>query len=149
MRWFKFLMTVVVLAIIIAFIKQNMGHFQSQANLGMNLGILEPLEWANKIYEVYLISGGLGFLIGLGIMFKPYFRQRRLAKEAWKKVQELEKHQVSLRKDRHDRKDRKHKKDEPDRKQQEPSAPDSEAKGKSDAEEKPQEASPAADSSAS
>ncbi|MEN6485006.1 MAG: LapA family protein [Syntrophobacteraceae bacterium] len=88
MRMFKLIVSLLVLAFIGLFIYQNMTAFTSPVPFKLNLYVGEPTQWEHPVYTLLLISGALGFFIGLVLMLKPYFGvRRRLAQERQDKKQ--------------------------------------------------------------
>lgn len=96
MRWFKFVMTVVVLAIVYLFIQQNIGSFNQSLEFKLDLPFLgedQTLTWSHSVYGLIFISALVGFVLGFFSLLLPYFRSRRQIKELKKRER-----QVSLRK---------------------------------------------------
>jgi uncharacterized membrane protein YciS (DUF1049 family) len=89
MKLFKWLSGCIILAIIGLFIYQNLGTFKS--DLPFSLDLIEKLEWKHHLYTIIAISAGLGLVLGILLMLKPYLKIRRtLAGERQEKQQSVE-----------------------------------------------------------
>jgi uncharacterized integral membrane protein len=92
MRLFKLLVTLVILCLIAIFVYENMKTWTQLVSFKFNYYFNENRDTASlKLYAVILISASVGFVIGLALMLKPYFRTRRMLKlERQEKKQALE-----------------------------------------------------------
>jgi hypothetical protein len=89
MKLFKWLSGLIILAIIGLFIYQNLATFKSDLTFSMDL--IERLEWKHHLYTIIVISAGLGLVLGILLMLKPYLKIRRiLAGERQEKQQSVE-----------------------------------------------------------
>jgi len=82
MRAFKLLTTGLVLAVIGLFFWQNAAVFKTIVPFALDLYIHENVTWSHQLYTLLLIAGGLGLIMGIILMLKPYFKVRRLLAEA-------------------------------------------------------------------
>jgi hypothetical protein len=90
MKLFKWFSGCIILAIIGLFIYQNLDTWKSSANFTLDLYI-EHLSWSHHIYTIIAISAGLGLVLGIFLMLKPYLKLRRiLAGERQEKQQSME-----------------------------------------------------------
>jgi hypothetical protein len=90
MKLFKWLSGCIILAIIGSFIYQNLGTWKSSADFTLYLYI-ERLNWSHQLYTIIAISAGLGLVLGILLMLKPYLKIRRiLAGERQEKQQSVE-----------------------------------------------------------
>ena len=89
MKLFKWLSGLIIAAIIGLFIYQNLGTFKS--DLPFSLDLIEQLKWTHRLYTIIAISAGLGLVLGILLMLKPYLKIRRtLAGERQEKQQSVE-----------------------------------------------------------
>lgn len=84
MRWFKLGFIVIILGLIAFFVYQNLLTFEQSVAFKYEFGFLGKAAWSHPLYAVIGISGGIGFLIGLLLMMKPYLGAKRRLKEARK-----------------------------------------------------------------
>jgi len=90
MKLFKWLSGCIIAAIIGLFIYQNLETWKSPANFTLYLYI-EDLSWSHHLYTIIAISAGLGLVLGILLMLKPYLKIRRiLASERQEKQQSVE-----------------------------------------------------------
>jgi|GEM_PF-1378510 len=90
MKLFKWLSGCIILAIIGLFIYQNLATWKSSADFTLYLYI-EHLNWSHHLYTIIAISAGLGLVLGILLMLKPYLKIRRiLAGERQEKQQSVE-----------------------------------------------------------
>jgi len=83
MRLFKLLLTMVMLFLIAIFVYQNMQTWRQLISFKLNLYVFEtsPAKPPSiELYWVILLSALGGFIIGMWLMLKPYFKTRRLLK---------------------------------------------------------------------
>jgi hypothetical protein len=78
MRLFKLITTSLLLGMIWLFLWQNSVTFRTFLTFSFDLYIREPLQWKHQLSTLLLLTGFLGFLIGIAVMLKPYFNIRRL-----------------------------------------------------------------------
>ena len=76
MKLFKWLSGCIILAIIGLFIYQNLGTWKS--DLPFSLDLIEQLKWTHRLYTIIAISAGLGLVLGILLMLKPYLKIRRI-----------------------------------------------------------------------
>ena len=89
MKLFKWFSGCIILAIIGLFIYQNLGTFKS--DIPFSLDLIEQLKWTHHLYTIIAISAGLGLVLGILLMLKPYLKIRRtLAGERQEKQQSVE-----------------------------------------------------------
>ncbi len=79
MRSFKLLVTLIILCLIAIFIYQNMQIWTRAVDFKLNLHFYQPNP-SLEIYQVILLSALVGFIIGIALLLKPYFKTRRLLK---------------------------------------------------------------------
>jgi hypothetical protein len=90
MKLFKWLSGCIILAVIGMFIYQNLVTFKQELDFSFEL--IEKLEWKHHLYTIIAISAGLGWVLGILLMLKPYLKIRRiLAGERQEKQQSAEK----------------------------------------------------------
>lgn len=77
MKAFKIIATLLLLGLIYLFISQNMHTFRTTMPFSMDLFLTEEVKWAHELSTLMLISGLIGFLLGLFVMFRPYLKLRR------------------------------------------------------------------------
>ncbi len=78
MRWFKLGIVVIILALVALFIYQNMPTFEQDLPFNYNLHVTDKVEWTHSVSALIFMSAGLGFIIGILVMLKPYMSARRL-----------------------------------------------------------------------
>jgi uncharacterized membrane protein YciS (DUF1049 family) len=59
------------------FAAENMKAWTTPVSFNLDLWILGKAEWNLQLYLVAVISAGIGLLIGIILMLKPYFRVRK------------------------------------------------------------------------
>ena len=79
MRSFKLLVTLVILCLIGIFIYQNMQTWTQPVSFKLNLYVYQT-NFGFELYSVILLSALCGFIVGIALMLKPYFKTRRLLK---------------------------------------------------------------------
>ena len=79
MRSFKLLVTLVILCLIGIFIYQNMQTWTQPVSFKLNLYVYQANP-SFELYPVILLSALVGFIVGIALMLKPYFKTRRLLK---------------------------------------------------------------------
>ena len=77
MKLFRLFTTLLLLGVIFLFIRQNMATFQRDLDFSLYLFIREDVRWTLKVYTIIFISGFVGLLAGLSLMFRPFFQMRR------------------------------------------------------------------------
>lgn len=77
MKLFKLFATVLLLAVIVLFVKQNLATFRTVLPFTLDLYIREEVHWSHELLTLLALSGILGLILGLGLMAKPYFNMRR------------------------------------------------------------------------
>lgn len=89
MKLFKLFTSCLLLAIVALFFWQNLPTFQAPVPFQLNLYLRQPWSWTLSQCTLLIFSLALGFVVGFGLMLKPYFRIRRLlAQERKGKEQE-------------------------------------------------------------
>lgn len=78
MRTFKLVIIGLAIAVIGLFIRENLLVFKKTLPFTFNYYIGEPASWTHSLYSILLFVGILGFLLGIFLMLKPYFKARRL-----------------------------------------------------------------------
>ncbi|MGA2400110.1 MAG: LapA family protein [Syntrophobacteraceae bacterium] len=79
MRLFKLIVTLVILCLIAVFIYQNMQTWTQPVGFKINLYVFQA-DPQLELYPVILLAALGGFIAGLALMLKPYFKVRRLLK---------------------------------------------------------------------
>jgi uncharacterized integral membrane protein len=83
MRLFKLLVTLVILCLIAIFIYQNLQTWTQPVSFKFSLYFFHtnPVSPPSvELYPVILLSALAGFIVGLAVLIKPYFKTRRLLK---------------------------------------------------------------------
>lgn len=81
MRLLKPVVGLIILALIVLFVWQNMETWGSAANFKLDL-YLSKAAFSLQIYALMFLSALAGFLVGILVLLKPYFAARRtLAQE--------------------------------------------------------------------
>ncbi|MGA3115270.1 MAG: LapA family protein [Syntrophobacteraceae bacterium] len=81
MRLFKLLVTLLILGLIGIFIYQNMQSWTQPVSFKLNLYFYQTVSPPSlELYAVILLSALGGFIIGIALLLKPYFKTRRLLK---------------------------------------------------------------------
>lgn len=81
MRLFKLITSGLVAALVLLFIKQNLSAFRTKVAFSLDLFIREPVGWEHSVYGLMIFSAGVGFLLGVLVLLRPYVRARRLLAE--------------------------------------------------------------------
>ena len=90
MRLFKVLLTLVILFLIAIFVYQNLQTWRQPVSFRLDLYFFQAGPGV-ALYSVILLSALAGFIIGILLLLRPYFRTRRLLKrERQEKKQALE-----------------------------------------------------------
>ncbi len=84
MRWLKLGFPIIILGLIAFFVYQNLLTFEQSVAFKYEFGFLGKAAWSHPLYAVIGMSGGIGFLVGLLLMMKPYLGAKRRLKEARK-----------------------------------------------------------------
>jgi uncharacterized integral membrane protein len=79
MRLFKLIVTLLILCLAAIFIYQNMQTWTQPVSLKLDLYFFQTNP-SLELYPVILLSALGGFIFGLALLLKPYFRTRRLLK---------------------------------------------------------------------
>jgi uncharacterized integral membrane protein len=79
MRLFKLLVNLLILCLIGIFIYQNMQTWTQPVSFKLNLYFYQTNP-SLELYPVILLSALIGFIVGIALMLKLYFRTRRLLK---------------------------------------------------------------------
>lgn len=79
MRSFKLLVTLFILCLIAIFIYQNMQTWTQPVSFKLNLYVYQTNP-SFELYSVILLSALCGFIVGIALLLKPYFKTRRLLK---------------------------------------------------------------------
>ncbi len=77
MRLFKLIIFLLVFGILALFVYQNMATFNASHTFVLDLKVRAPIELPLKVYEILLISLGIGFFIGLLTLMKPWLGTRK------------------------------------------------------------------------
>ncbi|SMC24930.1 Uncharacterized integral membrane protein [Desulfacinum hydrothermale DSM 13146] len=103
MRLFRLFTTLLLLALIVLFIRQNLVTFNKPLGFTLDLFIREQVQWTLPVSAVILLSAFVGFLVGLFLMWKPYRharkslqQERRENERLLKRIEEDAKEQASL-----------------------------------------------------
>lgn len=78
MKLVKLIFSLAIIGLIGLFVGQNIKAWTGPVSFNLDLWILGKTEWSLELYTIILISAILGLLIGVLLMFKPYFRTRKL-----------------------------------------------------------------------
>ncbi len=89
MRSFKLLVALVILCLIGIFIYQNLQTLTQPVGFKLNLYFYQANPGL-EIYRVILFSILCGFIVGIALMLKPYFKTRRLLKRERQEVKQAE-----------------------------------------------------------
>ena len=82
MRFIKLIVAVVILGLIGIFFWQNLPTFNAVQPFKLSLYFGQPMVWTHSIASLLAISAGIGFLLGILVMLKPYMGLRKkLAQE--------------------------------------------------------------------
>ncbi len=79
MRSFKLLVTLLILCLIAIFIYQNMQAWTQPVSFKLNLYAYQTNP-SFELYAAILLSALCGFIVGIALLLKPYFKTRRLLK---------------------------------------------------------------------
>jgi|YNPNPStandDraft_1061719.scaffolds.fasta_scaffold43961_2 uncharacterized integral membrane protein len=77
MKLFRLFTTLLLLAVIVLFVRQNMATFQRDLDFSLYLFVREDVRWSLKVSTVIFLSGFVGLLIGLALMFRPFYHTRK------------------------------------------------------------------------
>lgn len=77
MKLFRLFTTLLLLAVIVLFVRQNMATFQRDLDFSLYLFIREDVRWSLKVSTVIFLSGFLGLVVGLALMFRPFYQTRK------------------------------------------------------------------------
>lgn len=77
MKLFRLFTTLLLLAVIVLFVRQNAATFQRELDFSLYLFIREDVRWSLKVSTVIFISGFVGLVVGLGLMFRPFYQTRK------------------------------------------------------------------------
>lgn len=77
MRWFKLVVTLLVLGLIVLFVVQNMPSWTSPISLKLDLSFLGQTQVGFELYTIMLLSALAGFVVGAAAMLKPYMKARK------------------------------------------------------------------------
>jgi hypothetical protein len=91
MRWIKLIVVLVILGLIALFAWQNIPTFNAVHSFQLNLYFSQPLVWTHSVVALMAISAGIGLVIGILVMLKPFLNTRRkLAQERQVKQEKQE-----------------------------------------------------------
>ncbi len=79
MKQFKLIIVAVVLVFIGIFVIGNLSAFDTLIAFKLNLYVLD-VQWEHRVYTLMAIALGLGFLLGVLAMVKPYLKMRGVLK---------------------------------------------------------------------
>lgn len=77
MKLFRLVTTLLLVAVIVLFVRQNMATFQRDLDFSLYLFIREDVRWTLKVSTVIFISGFVGLLAGVAFMFRPFYQTRK------------------------------------------------------------------------
>ncbi len=77
MRLFKLIVFLLVVGILALFIYQNMATFTVSHDFILDFKVRAPIKWSLQVYEILLISMGIGLFIGLLLLIKPWLNAKR------------------------------------------------------------------------
>ncbi|MFZ2447915.1 MAG: hypothetical protein WAW37_16280 [Syntrophobacteraceae bacterium] len=77
MRLVKLIVTLVILGLIALFVWQNMGTWTGPISFRFELPLLGGSKWNFQLYFIMLLSALLGFVVGAGMLMKPWLKARR------------------------------------------------------------------------
>jgi len=72
MRFIKPIIILIILGLIALFIWQNIPTFNALQVFQLTLPFSQPMKWTFSLATLVGISGVVGLLVGIIIMFKPY-----------------------------------------------------------------------------
>lgn len=78
MKLFRFVTTLLLVAVIVLFVRQNMATFQRDLDFSLYLFIREDVRWTLKVSTVIFLAGFVGLLVGLALMFRPFYQTRKV-----------------------------------------------------------------------
>jgi len=82
MRLVKLIISLAIISLIALFVGENIKAWFAPITFNLDLWILGKTEWSMELYTIIFFSAIVGLLIGVLLMFKPYFRMRKtLARE--------------------------------------------------------------------
>jgi uncharacterized integral membrane protein len=79
MKLFKLLVTLLILCVIAIFIYQNMQTWTQPVSFKLNIYVYQTNP-SFELYTAILLSALVGFIVGIWLLFKPYFKTSRLLK---------------------------------------------------------------------
>lgn len=77
MKLFRLFTTLLLLGVIVLFVRQNMATFQRDLDFSLYLFIREDVRWSLKVSTVIFLSGLVGLVVGLALMFRPFYQTRK------------------------------------------------------------------------
>ena len=89
MRLFRLFTTLLLLAVIVLFVRQNLATFNKTLEFSLDLFIREEVRWTHRVSTLILISGFVGFLVGFFLMLKPFLHTRRALQQERQENQRL------------------------------------------------------------
>jgi uncharacterized integral membrane protein len=90
MRWVKLIAVLVILGLIALFAWQNIPTFNAVQSFQLNLYFGQPLVWTHSVIVLMAISAGIGLVLGLLVMLKPFVSTRRKLAQERQERQELQ-----------------------------------------------------------
>ncbi len=89
MRLFRLFTTLLLLAVIVLFVRQNLATFNKTLEFSLDLFIREEVRWTHRVSTLILISGFVGFLVGFFLMLKPFLHTRKALQQERQENQRL------------------------------------------------------------
>ncbi|ROQ91113.1 hypothetical protein [Desulfosoma caldarium] len=77
MKLFRLVTTLLLVAVIVLFVRQNMTTFQRDLDFSLYLFIREDVRWTLKVSTVIFLAGFVGLLVGVVFMFRPFYHTRK------------------------------------------------------------------------
>ncbi len=77
MKLFRLFTTLLLLGVLVLFVRQNMATFQRDLDFSLYLFIREDVRWSLKVSTVIFLSGFIGLVVGLALMFRPFYQTRK------------------------------------------------------------------------
>jgi hypothetical protein len=91
MRWIKLIVVLVILGLIALFAWQNIPTFNAVHSFQLNLYFSQPIVWTHSVVALMAISAGIGLVVGILVMLKPFLNTRRkLAQERQERQEKQE-----------------------------------------------------------
>ncbi len=81
MKLFKLIVTLILLAFIGVFIGGNLSTFNTSVPFQLNLYVIDVIQWQHRVYTLMAAALGLGLLLGVLAMIKPYLKLRNTLKQ--------------------------------------------------------------------